>query len=70
MEQNSKTDGCDPLFPPSARLGFRVKVGHAAQTNPDLPRSFIAESLKSLAEPRKDSTPFVPRSRTRNSTGI
>ena len=34
----------------------------AALDNPDLPASFIAESLMSLAEPREDSTPFVPRS--------
>jgi hypothetical protein len=70
MEQGSKTAGDDPSFPPSARLGFRAKLGRAAQANPDLPRSFTAESLKSLAEPRKDSTPFVPRSRMRTSTGI
>lgn len=35
----------------------------AALDNPDLPASFIAESLMSLAEPREDSAPFVPRSR-------
>lgn len=70
MEQNSKTDGCDPSLPTFARLGFRAKVGRAARANPDLPRSFIAESLTSLAEPGKDSTPFVPRSRPITSTGI
>ena len=52
------------------QVEFRVKAGRAALDNPDLPASFIAESLTSLAEPREDSTPFVPRSRTRTSTGI
>lgn len=32
----------------------------ATLDNPDLPASFIAECLKSLTEPREDSTPFVP----------
>ena len=41
---------------------FRAKVGRAALDNPDLPAPFIAESLMSLAEPREDGTPFVPRS--------
>ena len=33
----------------------------AALANPDLPVSFVADSLMSLAEPREDSLPFVPR---------
>lgn len=40
-----------------------AKVGCAALDNPDLPASFIAESLMSMSEPREDATPFVPRSR-------
>ena len=44
------------------QVEFWAKVGRAALDNPDLPASFIAESLMSLAEPREDSTPFVPRS--------
>lgn len=44
------------------QIEFEEKVGRAALENPDLPASFIAESLKSLAEPREDSTPFAPRS--------
>ena len=63
MEQNSKTGGCAPALPPLACLGFRAKVRRAAQANPDLSRSFIAESLMSLAEPREEGAPFVPRSR-------
>ncbi len=46
------------------QVEFWAKVGRAALDNPDLPASFIAESLIGLAEPREDSTPFVPRSRT------
>ena len=40
-----------------------AKVGRAALDNPDLPASFIAESLASMAEPREDATAFTPRSR-------
>lgn len=45
------------------QIEFWAKVGRAALDNPELPASFIAESLMSLAEPREDATPFVPRSR-------
>jgi len=44
------------------QLEFWAKVGRAALDNPDLPASFIAESLMSMNEPREDCTPFVPRS--------
>ena len=43
------------------QVEFWAKVGRAALDNPDLPASFIAESLMSMAEPRENSTPFVPR---------
>ena len=46
------------------QVEFWAKVGRAALDNPDLPVSFISESLMSLAEPREDSTPYVPRSRS------
>jgi hypothetical protein len=46
------------------QLEFWAKVGRAALDNPDLPASFIAESMMSMAEPRGEATPFVPRSRT------
>lgn len=45
------------------QIEFWAKVGRAALDNPDLPASFIAESLMSMAEPREDATPFLPRSR-------
>lgn len=44
------------------QVEFWAKVGRAALDNPDLPASFIAESLMSMAEPHEDSTPFIPRS--------
>ncbi len=47
----------------AGQVEFWAKVGRTALDNPDLPVSFIAESLASLAEPRKYATPFVPRSR-------
>ena len=47
----------------AGQVEFWAKVGRAALDNPDLPVSFIAESLASMAEPREHATPFAPRSR-------
>lgn len=47
----------------SGQVEYWAKLGRAALDNPDLPVSFIAESLAALSEPREDSTPFIPRSR-------
>lgn len=47
----------------AGQVEYWAKVGRTALDNPDLPVSFIAESLASMAEPREHSTPFVPRSR-------
>lgn len=44
------------------QVEFWAKVGRAALDNPELPASFIAESLMSMAEPREESTAFVSRS--------
>ena len=44
------------------QVEFWAKVGRAALDNPDLPASLGAESFISMAEPREDSVPFVPRS--------
>lgn len=44
------------------QVEFWAKVGRAALDNPDLPASFIAESLMSMAEPREESTAFISRS--------
>lgn len=43
------------------QIEFWAKVGRAALDNPDLPASFIAESLMSMAEPHEELTAFVPR---------
>lgn len=48
----------------AGQIEFWAKVGRAALDNPDLPVSFVAESLASMAESREDATPFVPRSRS------
>ena len=48
------------------RAQYGTKLGRAALDNPDLPVSFISESLMSLAEPQDDSTLFVPRSSAAN----
>jgi hypothetical protein len=47
----------------AGQIEFWAKVGRAALDNPDLPVSFIAESLASMAESREEAMPFVPRSR-------
>lgn len=47
----------------AGQIEFWARVGRAALDNPDLPVSFVAESLASLAEPRSQAQPFVPRSR-------
>ena len=49
----------------AGQVEFWAKVGRAALDNPELPVSFVADSLASLAEPRAHATPFVPRSRVR-----
>lgn len=47
----------------AGQIEYWAKVGRAALDNPDLPVSFVAESLASLAEPRSEATAFVPRSK-------
>jgi len=47
----------------AGQIEFWARVGRAAIDNPDLPVSFVAESLASMAEPREQSQPFVPRGR-------
>ncbi len=45
------------------QIEFWAKVGRAALDNPELPASFIAESLMSMNEPHEETEPFVPRTR-------
>lgn len=47
----------------AGQIEYWAMVGRAALDNPDLPVSFVAEALLSLAEPREQATPFVPRGR-------
>lgn len=47
----------------AGQIEFWATVGRTALDNPDLPVSFIAESLASMAESRDTATAFFPRSR-------
>ena len=47
----------------AGQVEYWAKVGRAALDNPDLPVSFVADALASMAEPGEDATEFVPRSR-------
>ena len=47
----------------AGQVEYWAKVGRAALDNPDLPVSFIAESLASMAESHDDATAFIARSR-------
>jgi hypothetical protein len=47
----------------AGQIEFWARVGRAALDNPDLPVSFVAESLASLAEPRDQAEQFIPRSK-------
>ena len=44
------------------QLEYWARVGKAGLENPDLPIGFVSESLASLAEPRAEALPFIPRS--------
>lgn len=45
------------------QIEYWAMLGRAAVDNPDLPISFIAQSLISMAEPREDAQDFIPRSK-------
>jgi hypothetical protein len=57
----ARTNAKGELCNVQGQVEFWAKVGRAALDNPDLPACFVAESLISMAEPREDSVPFVPR---------
>ena len=63
LYEQAKTDAAAEHRSIAGQIEFWAKVGRAALDNPDLPASFIAESLISMAEPREQATPFVPRGR-------
>ncbi len=47
------------------QIEYWAEIGRAAIDNPDLPIGFIAESLASMREPRENTLPFIPRSRSK-----
>lgn len=62
LYDQAKTDALSEHRTIAGQIEYWAKIGRAAIDNPDLPASFIAESLTSLTEPRDQATPFVPRS--------
>lgn len=63
LYEQAKADASAEHRSIAGQIEFWAKVGRAALDNPDIPASFIAESLISMAEPREHSTPFVSRVR-------
>lgn len=63
LYEQAKTDAAIDHRTIAGQIEFWARVGRAALDNPDLPVAFIAESLASMAEPREQATPFLPRSR-------
>jgi len=62
LDDQAKADAAAEHRTIAGQVEFWAKLGRAALDNPDLPVSFIAESLASMAEPIEQATPFVPRS--------
>ncbi len=65
LYEQAKADAAAEHRTIAGQVEFWARVGRTALDNPDLPVSFIAESLASMAEPREHATPFVPRSRAK-----
>lgn len=63
LYEQAKQDALTEHRSIAGQIEFWARVGRAALDNPDLPVSFVAESLASLAEPRSQAQPFVARSR-------
>lgn len=63
LYEQAKVDAAAEHRTISGQVEFWARVGRTALDNPDLPVSFVAESLASLAEPREHAVNFVPRSR-------
>ena len=63
LYEQAKADATAEHRTIAGQVEFWAKVGRAALDNPDLPVSFVAESLASMAEPREYATLFQPRSR-------
>lgn len=63
LYDQAKSDAAAEHRTISGQIEFWAALGRAALDNPDLPVSFIVESLAGMAEPRDQTTAFVPRSR-------
>ena len=64
LYEQAKTDALAEHRTIAGQVQFWAQVGRAALDNPDLPVNFIAETLISLAEPREQAIPFIPKSRS------
>ena len=65
LYEQAKQDALTEHRSIAGQIEFWARVGRAALDNPDLPVSFVAESLASIAEPRSQALPFVPQSSSR-----
>jgi len=63
LYEQAKQDAAGEHRSIAGQIEFWARVGRAALDNPDLPASFVAESLASLSEPRDLAVAFIPRSR-------
>jgi len=63
LYEQAKTDATIDHRSIAGQIEFWARIGRAALDNPDLPVTFVAESLASMAEPREQAIPFVPRGR-------
>ena len=63
LYEQAKTDATIEHRSIAGQIEFWARVGRAALDNPDLPVTFVAESLASMAEPREQAIQFVPRRR-------
>lgn len=61
LYDQAKVDAAGEHRTIAGQVEFWARIGRAALDNPDLPVTFVAESLAALAEPREQATPFVPR---------
>jgi len=56
----AKIDGAVEHRTIAGQVEYWATLGRAALDNPDLPVSFIAESLAAMAEPWEQTTPSCP----------
>ena len=61
LYEQAKLDAALEYRSIAGQIEFWARVGRAALDNPDLPVSFVAESLASMAESREQLQPFVSR---------